>query len=190
MPASLIPEWVNAASVVVLVGVTGYYAWTTKRILDESEKMRKAAEKQAAASEQQASAAFETLHHLREQVEELEGLGRSIVQTTVDSIIRRIEEWKKLDIKGHFAIAETFPAPKLVPENSQEVLGHARRISGQCALLLNEAFDDLRAAENQIDILRKGTAVRQGFFNPAGYDPNPFLTSAFSKLQEVRKLTS
>ncbi len=190
-PTHPIIEWVNAISVVVLVLVTAYYAWTTRRILAESEKMRKASEKQAAAADQQALAAFATLAHLRQQVEELQGLGRSIVQTTTDSIIRSIEEWKKLDIKGKFAIAETFPAPRLLPENAQTVLDHARRISPDYAAQLRAAFDDLRSAEDQIEILRRGaTAYRRGFFDPGAYDPNQYLTSAFSKLQDVRKLAS
>lgn len=189
--SNLIVDWVNAVSVVVLVLVTAYYAWTTRQILTESEKMRKAAEKQATSAEQQASAAFETLHHLRQQVEELQGLGRSIVRTTTDSLIRGIEEWRKLDIKAHFATADTLPSPRLLPENAQTVLDHARRISDDCATLLAQAFDDLRSAEDQIEILRKGaTAYRGGFFSPAAFDPNPYLTTAFSKLQEVRMLVS
>ena len=78
-PHKQIVEWINAVSVVVLVVVTAYYALVTRRILAESEKMRKAAEKQALSGERQASAAFATLHHLQQQVEELQGLGRSIV---------------------------------------------------------------------------------------------------------------
>jgi hypothetical protein len=184
-------EWVNAVSVAVLVVVTAYYAWTTKQILTESEKMRKAAEKQASSAEAQASAAFATLHHLQQQVEDLQGLGRSIVRTTIDSTVRSIEACRKLDIKANFAIAETFPSPRLLPENAQIVLEHARRISDHCAILLTEAFDELREAENQIDILRRGaSANRMGFFNPAHYDPAPFLKEAFTKLQEVRKLVS
>lgn len=183
--------WVNAISVVVLVVVTAYYAWTTRKILAESEKMRKAAEKQAESAVAQASAALATLHHLQQQVENLQGLGRSIVRTTIDSVVRSIEDWKGLDIKANFAIAETFPSPALIPENAQIVVEHARRISDCCATLLTEMFDDLREAENQINILRAGAnAKRSGFFNPAKFDPGPFLSTAFSKSQEVRKLVS
>jgi hypothetical protein len=125
------------------------------------------------------------------EVEELQGLGQSIVRTTVDSVVRSIAEWKTLNIKANFAIAETFPLPKLVPENAQIVMEHPRRISERCTALLTGAFDDLRAAENQITILRAGAnARRTGFFDPGGYDPGPFLASAFSKLQEVRELDS
>src|SRR5258708_21657260 len=122
--------------------------------------MRKAAEKQASSAEAQASAAFATLHHLRQQVEDLQGLGKSIVRTTIDSVVRSIEEWKRLDIKANFVIAGAFPSPKLIPENTQTVLEHARRISDHCAMLLTEIFDELREAENQINILRAGGSTK------------------------------
>jgi hypothetical protein len=187
-------EWINAISVVVLVGVTWYYARTTRKILSESEKMRKAAENQAASAASQASAANATLQHLREQVEELSGLGNSIVRTTIDSVVRSIEDWKKLDIKGNFGTAYTFPPPSdLIPENAQIVTEHARRISEKCAILLTAAFDDLRSAQGQIEILRKGSEnpTRQLVgFNPAKYDPGPYLTSAFAKLQDARKFVN
>jgi hypothetical protein len=185
-------EWINAISVLVLVGVTGYYAWTTKKILSESEKMRKAAEKQAVSAASQASAASATLHHLREQLEDFQGLGISIVRTNIDSLIRGIDQWKKLDIKSNFAVAASFPPPAgLIPANISSVLEHARKISEGCVDVLTSAIDDLRAAQNQIEILIRGATLRHtAYFDPAGYDPGPFLTSAFSKLQEARKLIS
>jgi hypothetical protein len=191
-PLNSIVEWINAVSVIVLVAVTGYYAWTTRNILKESEKMRKAAEKQAIAADAQASVANATLAHLRHQVEELQGLGKSTVRTTVDSVISSIEDWRKLDIRENLVTAEAFPSPAgLVPENASIALEHARRISEDCVSALTSAFDDLRAAQNQIEILRRGAVIRQtGYFDPRRYDPGPFLTSAFSKLQEVRKLSS
>jgi hypothetical protein len=191
-PKSSPVEWVNAISVVVLVAVTAYYAWTTRKILRESEKMRKVAEKQAASAESQASAAFATLDHLRQQVADLQGLGKSIVRTAIDSVVRSIEDWKKLDIKSNFVIAESFPPPTgLIPEDAQTVLEHARRISENCVMLLTSAFDDLRTAQSEIEILRRGAAIRRTeYFDPARFNPDPLLTSAFSKLQQARKLVS
>jgi hypothetical protein len=183
---------VNAVSVVVLVGVTAYYAWTTRAILSESEKMRAAAEKQAIAADAQASVANATLAHLRQQIEELQGLGKSTLRNTVDSVIRNIDDWKKRDIKANFVTAEAFPsAAELVPENASIALDHARRVSEECATLLAGAFDDLRSSQGEIEILRRGAALRRTeYFDPAPYDPGPFLTSAFSKLQDVRKQIS
>lgn len=52
-------ESITAFSTVVLAAVTVFYAWKTRKILDESAKMRRAAEKQA-------ETAASTLEHLRE----------------------------------------------------------------------------------------------------------------------------
>src|ERR1700730_6461608 len=114
--------------------------------------MRKAAEAQATSAASQAATAQETLQHLRQQVEDLSGLGKSIVRTTVDSIVRSIEDWKNLDIKSNLANAQSFPSPGgLIPESAQSAVEHARRVSN----LLTSAFDDLRSAQYHIEMLRK-----------------------------------
>ena len=194
MTHNLAAEWVNAISVVVLVGVTAYYAWTSNKILKESEKTRKAAEKQAASAESQASTAMATLHELRQQNEELRGLGNSVVRTAIDRAVRSIERWKKLEIKQNFVNAHTFPSPDdLIPDNAQSAVEHARKVSEHCVALLIESFDDLRSARDQIEILKHGSdplVQSHGFFNAGKYDPGPFLTSAFARLQQARKLVS
>ena len=89
-------------------------------------------------------------------------------------------------------IADTFPEPiDLVPENSPNVLVHARGVSEECVTLLTSAFDDLRSAQAQIEILRRGAALRRtDYFDPSKFDPEPFLTSAFVKLQDLRNQIS
>lgn len=194
MTSSPAAEWVNAISVVVLVGVTAYYAFTSNKILKESEKMRKAAEKQALSADFQASIASATLDQLRHQNEELRGFGKSVVRTTIDSAVSSIERWQKLDIRQNFVNAHTFPSPgDLIPGNAQSAMEHARRVSKLCVVLLTDAFNDLRSARDQIETLKQGSvssAQRQGYFDPAKYDPGPFLTSAFAKLQQARKFVS
>lgn len=184
---------VNAVSVVILVGVTGYYAWTTRKILDESAKMRRAAEQQAASAMSQAAAAKGSLTILQQQIEELVGLGESVIKTTIDTAVRGIEDWKKLDIKNNLATAELFPSPHgLVPDSAQAAIEHARRVSEECVDLLVGAFADLRSAQKHIEMLRgfNTRTLAATYFNPAKYDPNPFLTDAFAKLQKARMLVS
>ncbi len=182
---------VNALAVVVLVGVTWYYASVTRKILDESKKMRKAAEDQAISAAAQASTARATLEHLREQIDEIEGLGVSIVRAAIDSTVRSIEDWKRRDIRGNFAQAYAFPSSgDLIPENAHVVIEHARRISEECMALLTDAFSDLRSAQGEIESLKAGSdhpERRLGGFSPAEYDPAPFLAKAFSKLQKARQ---
>jgi hypothetical protein len=156
--------------------------------------MRKAAEAQATSAAAQATTAQDTLQHLRQQVEDLSGLGKSIVRTTIDSIVRSIEDWKNLDIKSNLATAQSFPSPGgLIPESAQSAIEHARRVSDNCVNLLTSAFDDLRSAQYHIEMLRKGSDTgSRGYsnFNPRKYDPGPLLTSAFAKLHDARKFVS
>lgn len=59
-------ESITACSIVVLAAIAAFYAWETRKILDESARMRRAAEKQA-------EAAAATLEQLRKQVEDARG---------------------------------------------------------------------------------------------------------------------
>jgi hypothetical protein len=181
-PANSAAEWINAISVVVLVAVTWYYARTNNRILKESEKMRRAAELQAAA-------AAATLRRLKEQAVHQNALSRSIVRTTIDSAIQNAKDWKGL-IRINFVNGYTFPSPdNLVPADFHGVMQHAREISLDCANSLSSAFDDLRSAQKEIEVLRQGSkgTPQPGFFDPARYDLGPSLTSALEKLQDARR---
>src|SRR5579862_3121037 len=127
-------EKISAYATVVLavitgiyVGLTGWYACMTNKILKESQKMRKAAEQQATAAHQQASAALATLAHMRERFADLHDTERTIVRTTIDSLVHSIDRWKKLDIKSNYVSAGAFPPPSdLLPQDAQNVLEHAR----------------------------------------------------------------
>lgn len=77
-------QLVNAASIVVLVAVTWYYATTTHRILEESEKLRKATEEQAQAVGKQAEYAEQTLKFFQRQVEDQT---RIAMMTLVGSVL-------------------------------------------------------------------------------------------------------
>jgi hypothetical protein len=135
----------------------------TNKILKESEKMRKAAEQQAAAAHQQASAAMATLAHMRERFADVHDTGRTIVRTTIDSLVDSIDRWRKLDIKNNYVNAGTFPPPNdLLPQNAQNILEHARVISDECVRLLNEAFSDLHSAHQQINVLIQSMDRTQG----------------------------
>lgn len=179
---------VNAFAVVVLAAITAYYAWTTKKILEESKKMREAAEKQAESARSQASVAFGTLRHLRQQMQDVQHLGYSIIGLTIDKLVRSIDDWRRRDIRNKYAIAGAFPlADDLVTRDEQEILGYARRISGGLAELLNGAFSDLRSAQGEINtLIRSHSLASRAQFDPLKYDPDPHLTSAFEKLLAAR----
>jgi hypothetical protein len=174
--------YITAIATVVLAVITWWYARITNKILDESQKMRRATEKQA-------EVASATLQHLQKQVEDLTDQGRWTVLTTIDSLIKSIHDWNKRNIKANFGAAGSFPSPNdLVPQHAQIALEHARRVSGGCVATLNDAFSDLRTARDRIDSLiaeRKNGVFRSYIANAE--DPTPLLETALEKLALARE---
>ena len=70
----------------VLAFVTHRYMKLTKGILDETAKARVAAERSASAAQESASATFQSLHLMRQQLEEQAGIGRLTVESAIDRI--------------------------------------------------------------------------------------------------------
>lgn len=151
------PSWINVALVFALVVITAYYAWSTKRILEESRKMREASERQAVAAE-------ESIRALRQRLEEEAGLSRTIVAAAIQTATRNIEHWKSLNIPN---LAVIYGIPKtvdLLPPDYESAVQHARRISVEASVELAGAFDSLRTAKTEIDILRDARQTSPAFY--------------------------
>src|SRR5437016_5068061 len=113
---------ISAYSTLILVFVTGYYAYKTSQILDESRKSRQAGERQASAAE-------ESIRLLREQIEESAGLDKTIVASAMQTAIRNIEYWQNVNV---YSMASTHRIPQNVqmsPGNAHSAVEHSRRIS-------------------------------------------------------------
>jgi len=173
----------------VLAVTTILYLRTTNRILTESRKSREAAEKQALAAQR-------SVDLLQQQFAEQLGLGRSVVQSAIDSAIAAISYWKQRPLT-HVAKASGFPpSDNLIPANALAAVDHARRISPQAAEDLSSAFDDLRNAVNEIERTRLlcSAASLHGhgssFLEEKPSEAPAFLENAFKKLQKVKALVS
>src|SRR5215472_14692699 len=145
----------------ILVWTTIQYARSTAKILEESRKSReaielqaKAAQSQASASEAQANAAFESIHLLRERLEDELGLGRSIIQSAIDSAVSAISYWKQRPLAQTASAPGFPPSDDLIPANALRAVEHARHVSPEAAEELSSAFDDLRKARNEIERAR------------------------------------
>src|SRR5208283_5216169 len=79
---------VNAFTVVLLAAITFWYAKSAKR-------QAEAARQQASAAQQQATAASATLATLRQQMEDTAEIGKTVMVASIDSTLRRIEEWDR-----------------------------------------------------------------------------------------------
>lgn len=151
------PSWINIALVLALVVITAYYAWSTKKILEESRKTREAAERQAVAAE-------ESIRALRQSLEEEAGLSKTIVAAAIQTATRNIEHWKSLNIPN---LAVIYGIPKtvdLLPPDYESAIQHARRISVEASIELAGAFDSLRTAKTEIDLLRDSRQTSPAFY--------------------------
>jgi hypothetical protein len=189
--AAAVQALASIASVIlagILVWTTIRYTWSTAEILEESRKSRKAIEAQVAASNSQATAAFQSIHLVREQMEDQIGLGRGVVHSAIDSAVSAIDYWKKRPLTSAAAGAG-FPSPdNLIPANANAAVEHAQRIAPAVAQELSSAFDDLRNAANEIDrIKRLGVpGPWHGFLEQAPSKAPEYIDSAFRKLQIVK----
>jgi hypothetical protein len=174
---------------VVLVCTTIFYARTTSGILAESQKARIAAEKQASASLSQASATIRTVDLMQQQMDLQLGLGQSFLQTTLGSAINAIEYWKSQDTSKLANMRGLPPTENLEVQNISAALNYARRIDQAAAQLVSSAFDDLRAARNELEIMREigsGKIMGPAFYQPKCDSVTQYLNSSFEKIQRAQ----
>lgn len=91
--AANIPAWINAVTVVVLAGITWWYARSAKRQADAAMAQAKAAESQARAATKQADVAERTLTMLQSQIEEQAGASLARLKENVGELRQAAEHW-------------------------------------------------------------------------------------------------
>ena len=174
----------NAISVVTLAVITWHYARSTKAIFEESKKARSAAEAQA-------SAASLSVSLLQRQLEEQFGLGRSIVDSAIESLMKQIEYWKSQDIKKLALCNGLAPTTDLVPSFFQSAVDHARRVSPAAGEALLKASDSAKLAKNAIESIRGIAPISGhclGIYDAAVNDVNSCLTDAFELIVEAQRI--
>lgn len=145
----------------------------------------------ASASEAQARAAFESIHLLRERLEDELGLGRSIIHSSIDSAVSAISYWKQRPLTSIASAPGFPPSDDLIPPNALRAAEHARHVSAQASELLSSAFDDLRDARKEIERTRLLGDTRgpgQGFLEAASSKAPEYLDSALKKLLQVKAM--
>lgn len=189
--------WINANAAGLTAIFTFLYLLATILIFNEARKSAdaateaaKAAKDNATAAKQAASAADssaiaaqQSVALVRQQLEEQENLGRSIVITTIDSAIRTIDHWRNLHLEN-FSSAQIPPTDDFVPDTASSAVEHSRRISLDVVSQLSSAFDDLKQAKLEIELQRTSEISRRINTNRlAGH-----LNNAFDKFMRVRAL--
>lgn len=175
----------------VLAFITYRYMKLTKGILAETTRARIAAEQSASATQASASAAFESIHLMREQIEEAAGLGKQIVQSTIDSAVNAITYWLHEDI-AMWGVVRSLPATEnLFPAKASSALDHAARISPEGAAMLSSAFDELRTCCAEIDRLKNLAAmpgVIADSIRPTAERTKQLLKSTLEKFTKAKPL--
>ena len=152
-----VPQWltdiaavVNAAAVLILVAVTAWYAWSTHRILR--------------ATKRQADVAEASLNVAQHQLQEQAQIGKMIIANAIQTATADIEYWKEIGVLN-LAATRALPANiDLVPANAGSALEHASRISKEAAAELQAAFNCLRRARGELEMLRDGQQTSGDFY--------------------------
>ncbi len=148
MDLSTIILIVNAVALIVLVIITGWYASSTAKTLQQIRRQTAALEKQTAATQ-------ESVALLRQATEEQKGIGRMIVTSTVQSGLRTIDYWKNTNIVN-LAFLNALPERiMLVPESGRRAVEHARSISAEATAELASALDEVKRCEEEFEIGRR-----------------------------------
>lgn len=172
-------DW-TAVATIALVIVTGYYAYSTYKILGESQKTREATERLANFSE-------EANKLLRQQIEESAGLGIRIIRSAIQTALQNIDYWRTaniLDLANRNALP---PKIALVPSDAEFALHHAGRISSDGYVELLKAFNNLRFAENELEVLIPDKIRSPGFIQTHAERSLGFINNAADHLHSAEK---
>jgi hypothetical protein len=99
--------------------------------------------------------------------------------------MRNIEFWKAQNL---FNMASTRALPEsidLLPANHQAAVEHARRLSPDGSLELSSAFDHLRSARTEIQIMRDAHQTSPQFYTEHAQKASRYLDVANTELDAV-----
>jgi hypothetical protein len=156
----------NVVLVLVLVGVTSYYAWQAKQ-------QAKAGRDQVAASNRQADAAQKTLDLLLTEKERQRRIDVSTVRFQLEAAINMIDDWRNR------IASESFDLPDVIemrPTNFSSAIPNADRIDQIVAGYMGAALLYIAKAETDVRVIRDK-------------DPDQYAHSelAFAKTMETRE---
>jgi len=129
-----VPAWINAVTVVVLAGITWWYASNAKRQADAAESQAAAATKQADAAESQARAALKQaeaaerqLTILQAQIEERVGIASEKLKANIKELQQAANSWSQRMVSWGQLTAQS--GTDILPKEWSIVIEHARNMS-------------------------------------------------------------
>ena len=176
-------DW-TAIAAIALVIVTAYYAWSTHRILKESQKSREATQSLAESSK-------ESLKLLEKEREESLALSKATVQTAIQSSMSKIISWN-VDCISFYADRGTIPNKiDLGIFELQAAMNHSIKFSTDLPPILFSAVDHLSLAQIELDQLRADLSKslkRREFMNKCISNYKDFLQEAEAELKDALKI--
>jgi hypothetical protein len=115
-----LPSWINAVTVVVLAGITWWYAKSAKRQANAADSQARAAIKQAEAAEKQ-------MAMLHAQIQEQAGIATATLRESVKELYDAVSHWvDRMKLWGQLTQQRDVD---LLPAQWSSSLEHARKIS-------------------------------------------------------------
>jgi len=106
----------------------------------------------------------------------------------MQTAIRNIEYWQSANV---YSMAATYSIPQhiqILPDNARSAVEHSRRISVEGSGQLTSAFDHLRHAETEIQILRDAKQTHHRFLEQHSQTFSHYLELARQDLREAETL--
>ena len=167
----------NVVLVLLLAGITTYYAWHAKRQADASQQ-------QVAASKRQADIAQQTLNFLLRQTEQQRQIDVSTVSFNLEAAIHMVDQWQtRMRSDGYPQLPDVI---EIRPTNFSSSVATADRFDSIVAGYMGAALLYISEAETNIRIMRGANpALPQSWLEPREKAANALGVARF-KLDSAR----
>ena len=167
----------NVVLVLLLAGITTYYAWHAKRQADASQQ-------QVAASKRQADIAQQTLNLLLRQTEQQRQIDVSTVSFNLEAAIHMVDQWQtRMRSDGYPQLPDVI---EIRPTNFSSSVASADRFDSIVAGYMGAALLYISEAEANIRIMRGANpSLPQSWLEPREKSANALGVARF-KLDSAR----
>ena len=166
----------NVVLVLLLAGITTYYAWHAKRQADASQQ-------QLAASKRQADIAQQTLDLLLRQSEQQRQIDLSAVSFNLEAAIHMVDQWQtRMRSDSYPQLPDVI---EIRPTNFSSSVANADRFDSIVAGYMGAALLYISEAETNIRILQGANPLSQSWLEPREKAANALGVARF-KLDSAR----
>ena len=148
----VIASVVNAVTVIALVAITAWYAYSARRQANATEGIARTAEAQARAAEAQARAAEQSALLLLEQIKNQNESARDLIGMSLESAKLNIANW--VGKLGGGSFPELPASVEIAPSIFQAAVERAQGIDPEVAKYMLAALHHMNSARMELEIVR------------------------------------